>query len=127
MDFDHLAKELSDRIFQVWIHNLPRNSLEDLAGKLASCHYPALSRVVARYEKVEDEVAIMSYVAQRTTMQFQTKPTVGRNTLREIPREQLQWAFPAEFTYAAPVEFTHAAWWLLLERPEDWEPDLDQF
>ncbi|PKX97258.1 phosphotransferase family protein [Aspergillus novofumigatus IBT 16806] len=33
-----------------------------------------------------------------------------------------------EFTYAALVEFTYAAaWWLLLERPEDWEPDLDQF
>jgi hypothetical protein len=33
-----------------------------------------------------------------------------------------------EFTYTAPVEFTYAApWWLLLERPEDWEPDLDQF
>jgi hypothetical protein len=33
-----------------------------------------------------------------------------------------------EFTYAAPVEFTYAApWWLLLEHPEDWEPDLDQF
>ncbi|GKZ36123.1 hypothetical protein AbraIFM66950_007030 [Aspergillus brasiliensis] len=33
-----------------------------------------------------------------------------------------------EFAYAAPVEFTYAApWWLLLERPEDWEPDLDQF
>ncbi|KAJ6191671.1 phosphotransferase enzyme family protein [Penicillium mononematosum] len=33
-----------------------------------------------------------------------------------------------EFAYAAPVEFTYAApWWLLLERPEDWESDLDQF
>lgn len=33
-----------------------------------------------------------------------------------------------EFTYAAPVEFTYAApWWLLLEKPEDWEVDLDQF
>ncbi|KAI1822499.1 phosphotransferase enzyme family protein [Xylaria intraflava] len=33
-----------------------------------------------------------------------------------------------EFTYAAPVEFTHAApWWLLLERPEAWEDDLDEF
>lgn len=33
-----------------------------------------------------------------------------------------------EFTYAAPVEFTHAApWWLLLERPEDWELDLNRF
>ncbi|KAH8433005.1 phosphotransferase family protein [Aspergillus melleus] len=33
-----------------------------------------------------------------------------------------------EFTYAAPVEFTYAApWWLLLERPEDWELDLNQF
>lgn len=33
-----------------------------------------------------------------------------------------------EFTYAAPVEITYAApWWLLLERPEDWEPELDEF
>ena len=33
-----------------------------------------------------------------------------------------------EFTYSAPVEFTYAApWWLLLERPEGWESDLDQF
>lgn len=33
-----------------------------------------------------------------------------------------------EFAYAAPVEFTYAApWWLLLERPEDWEPNFDQF
>ncbi|KAJ5115570.1 Aminoglycoside phosphotransferase [Penicillium atrosanguineum] len=33
-----------------------------------------------------------------------------------------------EFAYAAPVEFTLAApWWLLLESPEDWEPELDQF
>lgn len=33
-----------------------------------------------------------------------------------------------EFTYAAPVEFTYAApSWLLLERPEDWETDLNQF
>jgi len=33
-----------------------------------------------------------------------------------------------EFTYAAHVEFICAApWWLLLERPEDWELDLDQF
>ncbi|KAJ5741078.1 phosphotransferase enzyme family protein [Penicillium malachiteum] len=33
-----------------------------------------------------------------------------------------------EFSYAAPVEYSHAPpWWLLLERPEDWELDLDKF
>ncbi|KAJ5584300.1 uncharacterized protein N7459_004100 [Penicillium hispanicum] len=33
-----------------------------------------------------------------------------------------------EFTYAAPVEFTYAApWWLLLEHPEDWDSDLNDF
>lgn len=33
-----------------------------------------------------------------------------------------------EFTYAAPVEFTYTApWWLLLERPEDWDADLNHF
>ncbi|KAK8141863.1 hypothetical protein G3M48_009768 [Beauveria asiatica] len=33
-----------------------------------------------------------------------------------------------EFTYVAPAEFTYAApWWLLLETPEDWEADLDDF
>lgn len=34
MDFDSLAKEQSDRVFQVWIQNLLRNSPEALAGKL---------------------------------------------------------------------------------------------
>ena len=33
-----------------------------------------------------------------------------------------------EFTYAAPAEFTYVApWWLLLQSPEDWEEDLNQF
>ncbi|OAL34128.1 hypothetical protein AYO20_06583 [Fonsecaea nubica] len=33
-----------------------------------------------------------------------------------------------EFTYAAPAEFTYIApWWLLLQSPEDWESDLDEF
>ncbi|KAJ5087228.1 phosphotransferase enzyme family protein [Penicillium angulare] len=33
-----------------------------------------------------------------------------------------------EFSYAAPAEFTYAApWWLLLERPESWEDDLNEF
>ncbi|GKZ30371.1 hypothetical protein AbraIFM66950_008872 [Aspergillus brasiliensis] len=33
-----------------------------------------------------------------------------------------------EFTYAAPAEITWVApWWLLLQSPEDWEGDLDQF
>ncbi|KAJ5561879.1 phosphotransferase enzyme family protein [Penicillium sp. DV-2018c] len=101
MDFDNLAKAQSDRIFQVWIQNLLRNSPEELAGKLASRHCPgtpitasrlrngafnvcyrvnyedghrvlvcftALGRVISRNEKVQDEVAIMSYVAQHTTI-----------------------------------------------------------
>lgn len=101
MDFDNLAKQQSDRFFQVWIQNLLRNSPEDLAGKLASRHFPgtpvtasllpngafnvcyrvtfdnghrvlvrfsALGRVIARNEKVEDEVAIMEYIAQHTAI-----------------------------------------------------------
>ncbi|RAH40524.1 phosphotransferase family protein [Aspergillus brunneoviolaceus CBS 621.78] len=99
MDFDHLAEEKSNLIFQVWLQNLLRNSPEELAGKVASRHragtpvkaaplangafnicyrvtyddghrvvvrFTALGRVVARTEKVEDEVAIMQYVAQYT-------------------------------------------------------------
>lgn len=101
MDFDSLAKEQSDRVFQVWIQNLLRNSPEDLAGRLASRHcsgtpvtasllpngafnvcyrvtyenghrflvrFTALGRVIACNEKVEDEVSIMNYVAQHTTI-----------------------------------------------------------
>jgi hypothetical protein len=101
MDFDNLAKEQSDRVFQIWIQNLLRNSPEALAGKLASRHCPgtpvtasrlsngafnvcyrvtyenghrvlvrftALGRVIARNEKVEDEVSVMNYVAQHTTI-----------------------------------------------------------
>lgn len=33
-----------------------------------------------------------------------------------------------EFAYAAPAEFTYVApWWLLLQSPEDWDGDLNQF
>jgi len=38
MDFHDLAKQQSDRIFQVWIQNLLGSSPETLAGKLASRH-----------------------------------------------------------------------------------------
>ena len=102
MDFDDLAKQQSDRIFQVWIQNLLGNSPETLAGKLASRHCPGstpvtaprlpngafnicyrftfendhrvvvrfvgLGRVIARNEKVEDEVALMQYLAQHTAI-----------------------------------------------------------
>ncbi|KKK27053.1 hypothetical protein ARAM_000031 [Aspergillus rambellii] len=70
MDFDHLAKELSDRIFQVWIHNLPRNSLEDLAGKLASCHYPADCRkkYIARDTKRTIAVGLSGCIAMTFTL-----------------------------------------------------------
>lgn len=50
------------------------------------------------------------------------------NILVDASRLDITGAVDWEFTYAAPVEFTHAApWWLLLERPEDWEPDLNRF
>lgn len=40
MDFDHLAEERSNLIFQVWLHSLLKNSPEELAGDLASRHRP---------------------------------------------------------------------------------------
>lgn len=47
---------------------------------------------------------------------------VDRNTFRVSG--VIDW----EFTYAAPAEFTYVApWWLLLQSPEDWEGDLNQF
>lgn len=49
------------------------------------------------------------------------------NVLIDASRLAVTGVVDWEFAYAAPVEFTYAApWWLLLERPEDWEPDLDQ-
>lgn len=101
MDFDHLAEQKSNLIFQVWLQNLLGNSPEELAGEVASRHrsgtpvkaaplangafnvcyrvtyddgcrvlvrFTALGRVVARSEKVEDEVAIMQYIAQHTSV-----------------------------------------------------------
>lgn len=50
------------------------------------------------------------------------------NILVDATKLDIVGAIDWEFTYAAPVEFTHAApWWLLLERPEDWELDLNHF
>ncbi|RDW79347.1 phosphotransferase family protein [Aspergillus mulundensis] len=47
MDFDSLAQQQSDRVFQVWIQNLLGNSPEELAGKLASRHCPGSTPVTA--------------------------------------------------------------------------------
>lgn len=50
------------------------------------------------------------------------------NVLVDVSKLVVTGVVDWEFAYAAPVEFTYAApWWLLLERPEDWESDLDQF
>ncbi|PYH92929.1 hypothetical protein BO71DRAFT_328890, partial [Aspergillus ellipticus CBS 707.79] len=100
-DFDPLAKQRSDLIFQVWIQNLLRNRPEELAGKLAARHCPgtpttasrlpsgafnicyrvtfqtgprvvvrftALGRILARTEKVDDEIATMKSLAQHSTI-----------------------------------------------------------
>lgn len=42
------------------------------------------------------------------------------NVLVDASRLAITGVVDWEFTYAAP-------WWLLLEKPEDWETDLDQF
>lgn len=50
------------------------------------------------------------------------------NILIDASKLIVSGAIDWEFTYVAPVEFTYTApWWLLLERPEEWEPDLNQF
>lgn len=81
MDFDHLAEQKSNLIFQVWLQNLLGNSSEALAGTVASRHrsgtpvktapfangaFNLCYRVIARSEKVEDEVTIMQYIVQHT-------------------------------------------------------------
>lgn len=102
MDFDHLAEQQSQRVFQQWIHDLIQNQSKTLALKLASEHLPsrtpvsaarfshgafnfcyqvtfqdgfrvlvrftARGRIVCRHEKVEDEVAIMRYLAENTSI-----------------------------------------------------------
>ncbi|KAL9123566.1 MAG: hypothetical protein Q9217_007012 [Psora testacea] len=50
------------------------------------------------------------------------------NVLVDVPRLIVTGVIDWEFTYVAPVEFTYTApWWLLLERPEEWESDLNEF
>ncbi|KAJ8071654.1 hypothetical protein OCU04_001975 [Sclerotinia nivalis] len=45
-----------------------------------------------------------------------------------MERFQISAVVDLEFSYAAPSEFTYAApWWLLLQGPEDWEDDLNDF
>ncbi|KAJ5960144.1 uncharacterized protein N7479_007294 [Penicillium vulpinum] len=82
MDFDNIAVQQSHRLFQVWLQNLLRNSPEELAasrltnGAFNICYrvtfvngyrvvrFVAPGRVLARKEKVEDEVAVMQYISQ---------------------------------------------------------------
>jgi aminoglycoside phosphotransferase (APT) family kinase protein len=50
------------------------------------------------------------------------------NILIDASKLTVSGAIDWEFTYSAPAEFTYTApWWLLLDRPEEWEPDLNQF
>ncbi|KAM3461579.1 hypothetical protein NHJ6243_004814 [Beauveria neobassiana] len=51
-----------------------------------------------------------------------------RNVIVDASKLAVAGVVDWEFTYAAPAEFTYAApWWLLLEAPEDWDDDLNQF
>ncbi|KAE8398051.1 kinase-like protein [Aspergillus pseudonomiae] len=50
------------------------------------------------------------------------------NVLIDLDTLRVSGVIDWEFTYAAPAEFTYVApWWLLLQSPEDWEGDLNQF
>lgn len=50
------------------------------------------------------------------------------NVLADVSRFVVTGVIDWEFTYVAPAEFTYTApWWLLLERPELWDSDLNQF
>ncbi|ATY66910.1 kinase-like domain [Cordyceps militaris] len=51
-----------------------------------------------------------------------------RNVIVDPSRLAVVGVVDWEFTYAAPAEFTYAApWWLLLEAPECWDQDLNEF
>ncbi|OJK03729.1 hypothetical protein ASPACDRAFT_1885228 [Aspergillus aculeatus ATCC 16872] len=73
-----------------------------------------LGRIVARSEKVEDEVTIMQYVAQHTRVLFQRFWDLGAVRLDESGEWTVQ---------KRPFTFN----WLFLEEPEDWDTDFDQF
>ncbi len=50
------------------------------------------------------------------------------NVLVDLQNLRVTGVVDWEFTYVAPAEFTYIApWWLLLQSPEDWEPDLEEF
>jgi aminoglycoside phosphotransferase (APT) family kinase protein len=50
------------------------------------------------------------------------------NVLVDLHTLQIAGVVDWEFTYAAPTTFSCVApWWLLLQSPEDWEADLDEF
>ncbi|KAE8150300.1 kinase-like domain-containing protein [Aspergillus avenaceus] len=50
------------------------------------------------------------------------------NVLIDLDTSRVSGVIDWEFTYAAPAEFTWVApWWLLLQSPEDWEGNLNQF
>lgn len=50
------------------------------------------------------------------------------NVLIDLQNLHITGVVDWEFTYAAPTEFTYIApWWLLLQSPEDWESDLQEF
>lgn len=50
------------------------------------------------------------------------------NVIIDMEKLCVSAAIDWEFTYVAPAEFIYVApWWLLLQSPEDWESDLNEF
>ncbi|KAL9106155.1 MAG: hypothetical protein Q9227_008803 [Pyrenula ochraceoflavens] len=50
------------------------------------------------------------------------------NVLIDVQKLCVTGVIDWEFTYVAPAEFSYVApWWLLLQSPEDWESDLNDF
>ncbi len=50
------------------------------------------------------------------------------NVLVDLQNLHITGVVDWEFTYVAPAEFAYIApWWLLLQSPEDWESNLDEF
>ncbi|OOF97130.1 hypothetical protein ASPCADRAFT_165669 [Aspergillus carbonarius ITEM 5010] len=114
----------------------------DYFEDLAQHHFHHLS--LQRNDAVDDETDYRKkYIARclfrKLSRQISTEHCAGPfrlycddlrpdNSLVDEPRLMVTGVVDWEFTYAAPVEYTYAApWWLLLERPEDWEEDLNVF
>lgn len=130
--------------------NLPRDELPDRTFESTSDYFESLANQHMSHFKHQRNNAVVDeadcrkkFIARclfrKIVREFPFEDNKGpfrlycddfrpSNMLFDVDEICIGAAIDWEFTYSAPAEFSYVApWWLLVQNPEDWESDLEEF